>query len=223
MSADHTHLVVVLDASGSMEPQRDETIHAVNHFLAEQRKLPGKVTVSLIVFAYVPSYVWRDLTLTDALVLTPAKYDPRGGTALLDAMGLSIDDTGRYLRRLPEEERPGKVVVLVVTDGAENSSHGYSKAEVAKKIEHQREKYNWQFLFQGADMDTINEARSMGVAVTSTMSWEPQVFGGVMRGMVANNVAVSNYRNNVTPGAIYGTVDQGGEVFNPITPTPIKP
>lgn len=211
MNPDHTHIVVVLDASGSMAGARIETIVALNHFVADQRLVKGTATISLVQFAYVPSYIWRNLDLATSPVLTEANYAPTGGTALLDAIGSTIDDTGRYLRGLAEGERPAKVVFLTMTDGMENSSHGYSKVEIAAKIKHQQDKYQWQFLFLGADMVSINEARAMGYAASSTMSWEPQVVGGVTRGMVANNVAVFNYRTNITARATY----EGGTI--PVT------
>jgi Mg-chelatase subunit ChlD len=210
MDPNHTLIVVILDASGSMEAQRDETIGALNHFFDEQRNIPGRATLTLVQFAYVPSYIWRNTDLA-GVRLTRRKYEPRGGTALLDAMGSTIDDTGRHLRSVSEAERPGKVIILTMTDGQENASHGYSKVEVAKKIEHQRAKYDWQFLFLGADMATINEAREMGIASTSTMSWEPGVAGGAMRGMVANVAAVNNYRLGYSSNASYVPIVNHGE------------
>ena len=96
---------------------------------------------------------------------------PRGSTALLDAVGRAINETGERLTKMPEADRPGLVIFVIVTDGEENASHEFSKARVKKMIQRQQTKYNWQFTFLGAEQDAFTEAGGMGIAAAGTANF----------------------------------------------------
>jgi hypothetical protein len=99
-------------------------------------------------------------------------------TALLDAVGRGISETGERLRKMKKKDRPGLVVFVIVTDGHENSSQEYTRDKIREMIKHQREKYNWQFIFLGADDSAFDEARSWGIALQSTAVYNPQYIYG---------------------------------------------
>lgn len=172
MRDDYTHIVAILDASGSMSDLTDDTIGGVNGFLKEQKKVKGKATVTLVQFNTEVSHVYENVNLKNIKPLTRRSYNPGGGTALLKAVADTIDETGRYLAGLPEGQRPAKVVVLIVTDGQENSSPAwYSKANVSHVINHQRDVYKWEFVFLGANQDAIQEGRSLGIPISNSMNY----------------------------------------------------
>ena len=158
-----THITFILDRSGSMDSIAKEAIGGFNAFIEEQIKEPGATKLSLILFDHEYSPLISSAELADIPPLTEDTYIPRGMTALLDAMGRTIDDLGKELAALPEEERPGQVIVVTLTDGYENSSHDYAHEKVAELIKHQREAYNWEFLFLGADVESVEYAKTLNV------------------------------------------------------------
>lgn len=154
---------VVLDRSGSMGSCRDSTIAGFNEFLKGQQQVPGRAVLTLAQFDNVYEIVHDFRNLHDVPGLTVETYVPRGSTALLDAMGKTIDDLGLKLAAMPEAERPDRVVVAVITDGYENASTKYSRQMVFDRITHQKEKYGWEFLFLGAHEDAIAAAGEIGI------------------------------------------------------------
>ena len=161
-----TAITVILDRSGSMEPIDKDTCGGLNAFVTEQRKAEGRATMTLVRFngTYEMDYLDKPIAEVKPLV----SLYPMGGTALNDAIGKTIDELGGRLSRLPEAERPGKVVVVIVTDGEENASHIFTAAQVKQKIEHQRHHYNWQFVFLGANQDAISNAKSLGISAANS-------------------------------------------------------
>jgi len=164
-----TAITVTLDRSGSMEPINADTCGGLNTFIAEQRKAEGKATMTLVRFngTYELDYLDKPIAEVKPLV----SLYPMGGTALHDAIGKTIDELGGRLSRLPEAERPGKVVVVIVTDGEENASKFFTATQIKTKIEHQRHTYNWQFVFLGANQDAIANARSLGISAATSADY----------------------------------------------------
>lgn len=154
---DYTHLTLIVDRSGSMHRIRDEAEAGVNTLLAEQFTFPGKLTVTLVEFDERIDTVAR-------MQASQFKYnlDPLGMTRLLDAVGMEIARTGADLAALPSSERPGKVVVVIVTDGEENSSQEYSLEQVRALVDTQRKVFNWQFQFLGAG-ESAWQGNEMGI------------------------------------------------------------
>lgn len=160
-----SHIVFLLDRTGSMEVIRDDTIGGFNAFLAEQKKQPGRCTFTLVQFdTQDPQEVVYDrVAMPSVAPLTAETFVPRGGTPLLDSLAQLIVSTGQRLAEMPEPDRPGKVIFVVLTDGQENSSIQYTRAKVFDMITHQREVYQWQFVFLGANQDAIAEAVALGM------------------------------------------------------------
>lgn len=163
MKENLTYVVVLLDRSGSMGSVRDSTIEGINTFIEGQKKTPGEARMTLIQFDDQYEVNYTDRLLAEVPVLTHETYQPRGSTALLDSMGRTIVELGERLAAMPESARPGRVVVVIQTDGAENCSSKFDHAQVSDMIKHQREKYNWEFIFLGANQDAIATANKFSI------------------------------------------------------------
>ena len=159
--SDLTHLYFLLDRSGSMQSIKADTEGGFDAFISEQRSnVEGECRVTLAQFDNAYEVVYTDRPLAE---VPPLALAPRGSTALLDAMGRLITEAGASLADLPEEQRPGTVVVAVMTDGLENASTEWTHAAIKSLVEQQTEGYRWQFLYMGADQDAIEVGASMGV------------------------------------------------------------
>jgi hypothetical protein len=177
--ASYTHITVLADRTGSMGGIADPgsgvtkaqlTTEGIHRLIAEQAAQPGKTTFSLVQFDTMGTDPIAWFARADDPGITSWRIMPRSGTNLLDATGTLIVQTGESLATFPENERPGRVYFVIGTDGEENSSHEYSKAQVADMIAMQRTAYGWEFIFIGADIDAFAEAGGMGVTRGSTMT-----------------------------------------------------
>ncbi len=161
MRADLTDITLVVDRSGSMQSIREDAEGGVNSFITGQAKQPGQASFTLVQFDTEYEFVHRGVPIGQV----PAyQLVPRGSTALLDAVGRAINETGERLAAMSEADRPGLVVFVVVTDGQENSSREFTKARIKEMIEHQQTHYSWQFTFLGANQDAFAEGAALGVA-----------------------------------------------------------
>lgn len=182
-----TRIAIVLDRSGSMESCRESTVTGFNEFIRNQKKIPGEATVKLVQFDDQYETVF-DKPLKDCPELNQSTFVPRGSTALLDAQGRTIVELGQELAALPEHERPSKVIVVTLTDGQENASKSYHLDKIGELIREQRDKYNWDFVFLGANQDAIATAAAMSIPLPSAMSYSTS-----KAGIAATMAAVSNY------------------------------
>lgn len=160
-----TEIVFILDRSGSMSRLTNDTIGGYNAFIEQQKKEPGEAMLTTVLFDDKYELLHDGVVLKDVKPLTDKEYFARGTTALMDAVGRTINDVGNRLSKLDEAERPGKVVVVITTDGMENASKEFSKKQIKDMITHQTEKYNWQFMFLGANIDAASEAESIGIPI----------------------------------------------------------
>jgi uncharacterized protein YegL len=163
MRQDLTELLMILDMSGSMYSLRGDTIGGYNSLIEEQKKEPGEAKVTTVLFNNDYSIMHDRVDINDVKPMTDADYVPQGTTAMLDAVGKAIASVGQALAATPEEERPSKVMVTIITDGYENASVEYSWDIIKKMIKEQREKYNWIFTFIGADIDTMQVSNNLGI------------------------------------------------------------
>ena len=187
MRNNFTRIAVILDRSGSMESCKESTVAGFNSFMGEQKKLPGDASVKLVQFDNEYETVF-DKPLKDTPELTQQTFVPRGSTALLDAQGRTIVDLGNELDKLPEQDRPSKVIVVTITDGYENASKEFTTEKIAEMIKHQRDVYGWDFVFLGANQDAIKTAAKMNIPMGSAISYNTSKAG------VHNTMAaVSNY------------------------------
>ena len=183
-----THLYFLLDRSGSMQTIVDDTVGGFDAFIAEQRKGSGECRVTLAQFDdhYEEVYADRPIADVPALVL-----QPRGTTALLDSIARLVTDAGQRLAALPEDQRPGTVVVGIMTDGMENASREWAHPQVKQLIETQTRDYQWQFLYLGADQDAIEVGMSIGVGAGHAVTYGR---GKVKQAMAATAANVTRYR-----------------------------
>jgi hypothetical protein len=177
-----------------MEVVREATIESFNQFVIKQKALPGEASVYFVQFN-VGCQVLFDKSIAEAPTLSYLTYQPNGGTALYDAMGYTIDSIGQRLNATPEYLRPNKVVFVVLTDGEENSSRRYSQMMIADRIEHQRNRYAWEFVFLGANQDAILTARGLNIPQRAAMS-----FAAAPRQVGATVDALSNFMGSARAG-----------------------
>lgn len=165
--ANLTEIVAVLDRSGSMQDIRRDMEGAFDAFIAGQREVPGECVVTLVQFDDVVETVFeaRPIREVGGLNLVPRNY-----TCLYDAIGRTVNAVGARLTRTPEHERPAKVVFIIVTDGHENASQEFSAVDVHRMITRQRDDYQWQFVFMGADQDAYAAAAMLGIAAGAVVS-----------------------------------------------------
>lgn len=156
-------MVFILDRSGSMVHLTTDTIGGFNSMLEDQKSKEGDAFVTTILFDNEYEILHDHLNIQEISPLTTENYYARGSTALLDAIGKTIQAVGNRLNITPEEERPENVIFIITTDGMENSSLEYQKDTVKEMIEHQQEKYAWTFIFLGANMDAVTEASALGI------------------------------------------------------------
>jgi len=169
---DHlTEIAFILDRSGSMQAMIEPAIAGFNAFLRDQQQAEGDARLTLVLFDDEYLVPCASLPVAEVVELDTTTFIPRGGTALLDAIGRSIDELGARLAALPEAERPGQVIVAILTDGQENSSRRFDWPAIRKKIRHQEQHYTWRFLFLGANQDAIATAARMGVAATDSATF----------------------------------------------------
>jgi hypothetical protein len=187
MKDNFTRIAIVLDRSGSMESCKESTVAGFNEFIRTQREIPGEATVKLVQFDDQYETVF-DKPLKQCPELTQNTFVPRGSTALLDAQGRTIVELGQELAALPESERPSKVIVVTLTDGLENASKQYNLDKIGEMIREQRDKYNWDFVFLGANQDAIATAAAMSIPLPSAMSYSTS-----KAGVAATMAAVSHY------------------------------
>lgn len=165
---DLTHLYFLLDRSGSMQSIKADTEGGFAAFIEEQRKAPGECRVTLAQFDNEYDVVYADRPLAE---VPPLDLQPRGSTALLDAIGRLVTTAGAELAALPEDQRPGTVMVAIMTDGYENASHEWTHPAIKALVEQQTNDYAWQFLYMGADQDAIEVGQSIGVAAAASVTY----------------------------------------------------
>jgi len=176
----YTALLFIIDRSGSMAMIKEDMEGGINGVLEEQKKLPGEVTVDVAYFDNVVNYDERFLSLDS----TKIEIKPRGMTALHDAIVSSTTTFGDALSQLPEEDRPGTVLVIIVTDGQENASREARLSDVKDIITQQQDVYGWEFLFLGANQDALATGSSFGLRDGSSVNYAATRGGTIDASMV---------------------------------------
>ncbi len=164
MNKNLTEIVFILDRSGSMSGLESDTIGGFNAMIEKQKKAPGEALVSTILFDNVSEVIHDRVNTRDIKPMTDSEYCVRGCTALLDAIGDAIHHIGNVHKYAREEDVPAHTLFVITTDGMENASRRYDSEKVKKMIERQKEKYGWEFLFLGANIDAVETARHFGIS-----------------------------------------------------------
>lgn len=193
MKKDLTELVFILDRSGSMASLTQDTIGGFNSLIEKQKAVDGECLVSLVLFDNNSEVVYDRVPLKDIPVLTDKEYYARGCTALIDALGGSIHHIGNVHKYAREEDVPEKTMFIVTTDGMENASTNYTSDRVKAMITRQQEKYGWEFLFLGANIDAVETARRYGIRENRAVRFHNDHEGVELNYKVLSE-AVSSYR-----------------------------
>lgn len=215
-----TSINVIIDASGSMAHLTHDTIGNFNTFLKEQRDFPGEAVFTLCTFNTDYRLPHDFVKIAGVPNLDSKTYVPQGGTALLDAVGTTIDSVGRKLATMPEEERPSKVIFLIITDGHENSSKRFEAAQIKSMIEHQKDVYAWEFVFMGANIDAIAAGTNLGISMHNTLNYDATAAGThELYKSISSNM--NTYRSsNSSRADFFNQTQQGvGSVAPPVVTT----
>ena len=167
-----TELVFILDRSGSMSGLESDTIGGFNSMLAQQKKEAGEALVSTVLFANDSTVIHDRLPLSEVPPLTEKEYFTCGCTALLDAVGGAIHHIGNVHKYARREDVPEKTMFIITTDGCENASRRYNYETVQRMIRHEKEKYGWEFLFLGANIDAAREAARFGIGADRAVNYK---------------------------------------------------
>lgn len=207
MKKDYCEIVLVLDRSWSMESIKKDVIGGFNKFLTEQKAVPGEATITLAQFDHLYEIVYEGKKLQDAPLMDDTIYQPRGWTALLDAIGRTIDITGKRLSDMPEDQRPEKVLFVIQTDGYENASHKFSNDNIMNMLIHQKDVYKWEFVFLGANQDAIATASKMGIGASHSMTYVASA-GGVNASYNSLSSNIANFRTGTSDTVAFTETDR---------------
>lgn len=183
-----TELVMILDRSGSMRGLEEDTIGGFNGMIEKQRKEEGEAYVSVILFDDASEVLYDRVDIGKVEPMNDRQYYVRGCTALLDAVGGAIHHIANVHKYAREEDVPEKTIFIITTDGLENASRRYDYDHVRRMIEKQKEKYNWEFLFLGANIDAVKEAARFGIGSTRAVNYEHDGAGTRLNYDVVSNV-----------------------------------
>lgn len=207
-----TDITIILDRSGSMDSVKSDTIGGFNSFLSSQQKSETEAALSLVQFddQYETLYIDKDINAAERL--TENTFEPRGMTALFDAIGRTINAVGQRLAALAENERPDKVLLVIMTDGLENASQEFSAEKVGEMIRHQRDNYKWEFMFIGANQDAVLSANQIGIAAAASITYAANAEGTQLAfSQMAKKI--SDYRVSSAPAALEFNEDDREEQY----------
>ncbi len=193
MKKNLTQLVFILDRSGSMTGLESDTIGGFNSMLKKQKEEEGECIITTVLFGHEVELLHDRIDIRAVRPLTKQDYTVRGSTALLDAIGKTIHKIGNAEKNTAEEYRAEKVMVVIITDGEENSSRFYSLREVKHMIERQKEHYGWEFIFLGANIDAVETATRFGIDRDMAVDYVPDK-DGVELNFRMMSEAVASYR-----------------------------
>lgn len=200
MNPNKTDIVLVLDRSGSMVSIRKDTEGGLKTYIESQAKEKGDRRISLYQFDTLYETVFEDLAAKDVPAI---EIVPRGGTALYDAVGRTIAAVGSRLAATPEAQRPANVIVVVITDGEENSSKEFTQNQIKTMVEHQSGVYNWRFVYLGANQDAVLNGTKMGFVSNYSMG-----YGTTTRSNVNMYGRLERLTDLMVEGAICGFTDE---------------
>ena len=184
-------IAALLDRSGSMETSKKATEDGWRELVNEQRQQPGQCQVTLAQFDTVYEVLY---SATDIADVPEFVVQPRGGTALLDATGKFITEIGEQLSALPEAERPGHVICLIMTDGMENSSHEWDWDGIKRLIKQQQDQWKWKFIFLGANMDAVEVGGRMGFAAGDSITYDDSSYASTKGAMWSAREMITSTR-----------------------------
>ena len=201
-----TELVFIIDRSGSMSGLEADTIGGFNSMIEKQRKEEGECYVSTVLFDHERNVLHDRVKLSEIKPMTDKDYTVRGTTALIDAIGCAIHHFGNVHKYARPEDVPANTMFVIITDGMENASRKYSSDDVKRKIERQKEKYGWEFIFIGANIDAVETAARYGINAERAVNYNADIMGTKMvyeavdtlvSGFRAGNRSAENWRKGI--------------------------
>lgn len=195
MKKDLVEMVFILDRSGSMSGLEKDTIGGFNQMLEKQKQLPGDALVTTVLFDHEFQMLHDRLPVKEIKLMTGKEYYVRGSTALLDAVGKSIHHLVSIYKTTKPSEKPEKTIFIITTDGMENASRNYTYKDVKQLIETQKEKYNWEFIFLGANIDATEVAEGFGINRDRAANFHADKEGTVLNYKVISDT-LENLRYN---------------------------
>ncbi|SKA87736.1 hypothetical protein SAMN05443428_10849 [Caloramator quimbayensis] len=190
-----TELVFILDRSGSMSGLESDTIGGFNSMLEKQKKEEGQALVTTVLFDDKYELLHYRIDIKNIMPLTEKEYYVRGTTALLDAIGKTINKIVNEQKSLQEQERAEHVMFVIITDGMENASIEFSYEKVRQMIEHEKSKYGWEFIFLGANIDAISAAERFGISRDKAANYNADSKGTLLNYEVISET-ISCFRTN---------------------------
>lgn len=190
-----TELVFILDKSGSMSGLETDTIGGYNSMLLKQKAETDDCRITAVLFDTNYELLHDRIDIKAVDPITDKEYQVGGSTALLDAIGKSINKIGSLQKHTAEEYQAEKVMFIIITDGEENSSREYTADKVKSMIEHKKTKYGWEFIFLGANIDAVETARQFGISPDRAQNYHADKEGVELNFKVMSD-AVSSFRQN---------------------------
>lgn len=195
-----TELVFILDRSGSMAGLESDTTGGFNALIEKQRKQNGECYVSTVLFDHVSEVLHDRVKLSEIKSMTDKDYTVRGSTALIDAIGCAIHHIGNIHKYARPEDVPEHTMFVITTDGMENASHIYTGDEVKRMIRHKKSKYGWEFLFIGANIDSVETAKQFGINADRAVNYHADSQGtAVLFETVAETVSSVRANRPIAP------------------------
>ncbi len=188
-----TELVFILDKSGSMSGLESDTIGGFNSMIERQKKEDGEAIVSTVLFSNYSHVIHDRVDIKQINPMTDKEYFVDGCTALIDAIGGAIHHIGNVHKYAREEDVPEHTMFVIITDGMENASRNYSSQQVKDMIERQKSKYNWEFVFLGANIDAVETARNFGIDEDHAVDYVCDEIGTELNYEVVSGV-IAQYR-----------------------------
>ena len=191
-----TEIVFILDRSGSMSGLEADTVGGFNSMIEKQKKAKGKALISTVLFDNTSEVIHDRVSIRKIKPMTADDYTVRGCTALLDALGDAVRHIGNVHKYAREEDVPEHTLFVITTDGMENASRRYDSEKVKKMIERQKEKYGWEFLFLGANIDAVETAKHFGIGEDRAVNYHSDSDGTKLNYEVLSE-AISSVRCSI--------------------------
>lgn len=191
MKTGYTHIAFVMDRSGSMQSMAEEASRSFNQFVEKQKEVEGEATFTFVDFDTEYKVIHDFVPLDE---VEEYALQAGGMTALFDAIGRTIDTVGKQLNEMDESERPEKVVVAILTDGHENSSQEFKGDQIVDMIRRQEDKYNWTFVYLGANQDAFSAAQALGISGGNAATFTSGSVGACS-GISTINKSITSYRS----------------------------
>ena len=203
-----TELVFILDRSGSMAGLEGDTIGGFNAMISKQQKAEGEAYVSTVLFDNECVVIHDRVDVQKVAPMTQEQYSVRGCTALLDAVGNAIHHIGNVHKYARDEDRPEHTLFVITTDGMENASRRYTAEQIKQKIERQKNKYGWEFLFLGANIDAVETAQHFGIGQDRAVSYKSDSAGTRLNYEVISDAVCCMRQSAVIPDDWAGRIEE---------------